>query len=179
MAAGTDHWKSVELKFEGFHELVAVRHREGHLPEWSVDSFHYCIFKCNVGRWLRQHAEEVMQIARWMISSAKLRKDLKCEIFPSSKIISGKRVAKEKKGFQADTTLTTVGNVYTMASPVWLLLYLLSPNCMINARARVKQHIAEKSLAMLEVLVKLAYQGHTAASASGSILPLHPANKSS
>ena len=166
MAAGGDHWKSVELKFEEFHELVVVRHQQGSFPEWSVDVFHNCIFKYNIGRWLCRHQEDLMQLARRVIRSDKL----KCEVSPSHNIIAGKRAAKEKKGFKANvgTTSTAGGNVYTMASPVWLLLYLLSPNCMCNAKTRVKQHIAERSFAMLEVLVKVAYQGHTAASASGS-----------
>ena len=43
------------------------------------------------------------------------------------------------KGFKTDTgtTSTTGGYFFTMVSLVWLILYVVLPNCMFNARARV------------------------------------------
>ena len=40
---------------------------------------------------------------------------------------------------------------------------------MSNSRERVKAHIAERTFAMLKVLAKIAYQGHTATSVSGGV----------
>ena len=57
---------------------------------------------------------------------------------------------------------------FTMASPLWLILYLLCPNCRMNSMGRSNgAHIAKRRFAMLKVLAKIAYQGHTATSVSG------------
>ena len=65
--------------------------------------------------------------------------------FPSVRIEAGKRGAKAQKGFKTDieTTSASGGHVFTMASLVWLILYMLSPNC-AQGKARVKQGIAER-----------------------------------
>ena len=90
--------------------------------------------------------------------------------FPSVRIEAGKRGAKAQKGFKTDieTTSASGGHVFTMASLVWLILYMLSPNY-AQGKAGVKQRIAERSFAMLQVLAKIAYKGHAAGSASASI----------
>ena len=60
MAVGSQHWKTLEIKFEELHDLVVVRHQDEHFPEWSVDTFHRVIYKDKIGRWLSRH-ENVMQ----------------------------------------------------------------------------------------------------------------------
>ena len=45
----------------------------------------------------------------------------------------------EKDLRHIETTSTTGGYFFTMVSLVWLILYVVLPNCMFNARARVKK----------------------------------------
>ena len=98
------------------------------------------------------------------LSQGVLKNDkFQCNVCPSDNITAGERIAKERKGFKVDmATTSSKGGHFTMASPTWLILYLLLPNCMSNSRVRVKAHIAERTFTMLKVLAKIAYQGHTA-----------------
>ena len=157
--------KALEIKHEGVHELVVIRLRLGKHPEWSADTFHGIIYKRNIGRWLRNR-KDTGPLERIVCKHAMFT----TTVFPSVRIEAGKRGAKAQKGFKTDieTTSASGGHVFTMASPVWLILYLLSPNC-AQGKARVKQRIAERSFAMLQVLAKIAYKGHAAGSASASI----------
>ena len=164
-------WKTLEFKSHGFHQLVIIRHRDGQLPDWSVDQFHNFIYKGRLGRWLRIHRNEIHKLARVLLKDA----GLESEVFPSDHIVMGRKKAREKRGCPSDSGGAD-GLVSTMATPVWLLLYLLLPNCACNSKSRVKEHIAEKAFSMLRSLVQIAYEGHSAASATGStpdMLTLH------
>lgn len=165
-------WKALEVKFNHFHNLVATRHRHGHAPDWSVDPFHNFIYQNHMGKWLRKNGRELEEHARCLVSGIALE----CEVFPSDSIVAGKAV-RAKKSSQTKTTSVaggqstsvSCGQYSTMATPVWLTLYVLAPNCMCNPKSRIKKHIAEKYFSILSILVLLAYQGHTASSDSGCV----------
>ena len=160
-------WKTLEVKFHIFHEMVAIRHREGQLPEWSVDPFHRFIYRDRMGRWLSQHGRQIQKNARSLVSDIALQ----CDVFPSDQIVTGKALASRKKrpatSVSGGRATSVSGGQSTMASPVWLILFVLAPNCTCNPKARIKQHIAQRAFSMLEILAVLACQGHSASSASG------------
>ena len=163
VAVGSQLWKTLEIKFEELHDLVVVSRQDEHIPEWSVDTFHTSIYSYNIGRWLRRHGKMVEQLSQSVLRNDKFP----CNVIPSDNITAGRRSFKERKGFQTAAT-SSKGGHFTMSSPTWLIISLLLPNCMCNAKARIKPRIAERACAMLRVLAEIAYQGHTLASASGS-----------
>ena len=156
-------WKTLDITSYGLCDLVIIRHRGGELADWSVDPFHSCIYKGTVGRWLHRHQDEVEEVSRTLLKHV----NLVSEVFPSERIVTGKKTAKAKRGLAPDSS-GEHGLVCTMATLVWLLLYLLFPNCLCNSKSRVKKGIAENALRMLGVLVQFAYEGHTVASAMGT-----------
>ena len=74
------HHKLLEIKFEELHDLAAVKHRDGHLPEWSVDS------------WLRRHAE-LGQVEQIVVKKGKF----KSEVCPSDNIATAKRAPRGRE----------------------------------------------------------------------------------
>ena len=132
MAVGSQQWKTLEIKFEELHDLVVVRHQDEHFPEWSVDTFHNVIYNYNIGRWLSRHEKAVKQLSEGVLKNGKFQ----CNVCPSNNITEGKCYAKER-GFQVKMATTSSRCGFTMASPTWLILYLLFPNCRLNSRVTV------------------------------------------
>ena len=121
MAVGSQHWKTLEIKFEELHDLVVVRHQDEHFPEWSVDTFHNVIYNYSIGRWLSRHEKAVEQLSQGVLKNGKVQ----CNVCPSDNITAGKCMAKKRKGFQVDmATTSSKGGRFTMASPTWLILTL-------------------------------------------------------
>ena len=70
------------------------------------------------------------------------------EVFPSDSIIKNKNKAAKHRGAAASATgsASRAGRlVQSMATPVWLCLYLAAPNCPVSLKAKLKAHIAESS----------------------------------
>ena len=88
-------FKTLEIKFEELHDLVVVRHRDTHLPEWSVDTFHRVIYSERTCRWLKRHERAVKQLSEDLLKKS----NFQCNVFPSENITKGKRMAKKNKGF--------------------------------------------------------------------------------
>jgi hypothetical protein len=112
---------------------------------------------------LRRHQDELEEVSRILLKNV----NLVSEVFHSERIVTGKKTAKANRGLAPDSS-GEHGLACTMATPIWLLLYLLFPNCSCTSKSRVKKGIAANALRMLGVLVQLAYEGHTVASAMGT-----------
>ena len=70
------------------------------------------------------------------------------EVFPSDSIIKNKNKAAKHRGAAASATgsASRAGRlVQSMATPIWLCLYLAAPNCPVSLKAKLKAHIAESS----------------------------------
>lgn len=146
-------WKTLDFASHGVRDLIVVRLRTGE-QDWSVDVFHSAIYKGHIGRWLKKHQADIALLSGILLKEV----DLVSEVFPSERIVKGKQKKQAEDGL-----------FFTMATPAWLLLFLLWPNCSSNStKSRVKKDIAEKALHMLKTLVQIAYEGHTGASASGA-----------
>ena len=151
-------WKTLEIKFEAFHYLVVVRHQPGRLPEWSVDPFHQVIYRETFAKWLKQNEKRLEKFAKVAIK----KDSIEWECCYSERILMGRS---RRSGSEVPGEIG--GQVFTMVSPAWLILYLVAPNIIDSAKARVATKVAQQALSLLEAMTRIAYQGHSAASAPG------------
>ena len=160
-------WKTLDITSFGHRELVIIRRREEGLVDWCIEPFHSAIYKVKVGRWLRVHQDKVAHLSEALLQDV----DLAAEVFPSRRIVLGRQKSQSNTRGSEPASNDNDGLTGTMATPTWLLLYLLLPNCICNAKSRMRKPIATQALHMIGVLTRIAYEGHSAASATGSSGP--------
>ena len=132
-----------------------------------MDPVHNVIYKDRIGRCLKRDKKVMQQLCQGVLWD---NDKCQCNVCPSYKITAHRGRAKKRNGVKVDmATTSNKGGHFTMASPTWLVLYLIFPTCMSFSRVRARVHIEETTFALMKALAKIAYQGHTATSVSGGI----------